>query len=233
MRKISDAEMAKLDRCWKKPLRSRFNTQYEECYMKQRLEYLFPDTFVELKVKDKPDLQSLDGKYGIEVTSAIPKDEQEVLQLSIDILSNMAKKPEQAKDKISKLGGKLMGIALAGPHHDCAEHYGYVKSCIKKKLDRLNSGEYSFFENNYLAIESEFFLNSYTDSPNEVLQDIRINLYRGYSSVFDRIYIFSPFELYLLDFKNEQVSIINLDTHEMTRCSYEARRMVENNEVLP
>ena len=233
MRKISDAEMVKCDLRWKNPLPSRFKTKYEECFMKQKLEYLFPDTFVDLKVKDKPDLQSTDGKYGIEVTSAIPKDEQEVLQLSSDILYHQARQPEKVNNKISKLGGKLMKYGLTGPNHDCAEHYGYVKSCIKNKLDCLNSGKYTIFGNNYLAIESEFFLNDYTDSPNAILQDIKKNIYCDYSIVFGRIYIFSPFELYLLDFKNEQVNIIKLDTHEMSRCSCEARLMVENNEVIP
>ena len=52
---------------------------YDECYAKIILEMFFPAKYQDLQISDRPDLRTKDGNIGIEVTSAIPQEEQEAL----------------------------------------------------------------------------------------------------------------------------------------------------------
>ena len=45
----------------------------------------FPDRYVDLLLDDKPDLRDTSNGIGIEVTSAIPQNEQEAMSLACEI----------------------------------------------------------------------------------------------------------------------------------------------------
>ena len=235
MRKLNDEEMKKCMEEWKKPLPKHTKYNYDECCMKQRLEYLFPDVFMDLELCDRPDLQSKDGEIGIEVTSTIRNEQQQIIQLATDIVYDRARSKEKSKELIASKGGKFTDYGLFGPQFDNEKNYDSVLQSIKNKLELLNQGGYKQFQKYHLAIESELFIEdmNHKNTPFAVMLYIKENIYRNYHSVFQSIYLFNPFTLYLLDFEKNTAQVISLDTHEMTRCSCEARIMAESNEVIP
>lgn len=75
--------MAKIEKgC---PLPSHTKLSYDECYAKIVLEKFFPDRYSELQLRDKPDLQDLSHSVGVEVTTIIPKSEQEAISIFIKL----------------------------------------------------------------------------------------------------------------------------------------------------
>lgn len=75
--------MAKIEK--DRPLPSHTKLDYDECYAKVILEKFYPDRYVDLLLDDKPDLRDTSNGIGIEVTSAIPQNEQEAMSLACEI----------------------------------------------------------------------------------------------------------------------------------------------------
>lgn len=83
----------------------------EGCYAKFLLERIFPQEFSVLRIADKPDLQSLDAKKGIEVVSAIDPRDMEAQQ-RFKIINEMTldeRRENKEIERIRKLGGQLFG----------------------------------------------------------------------------------------------------------------------------
>ena len=77
---------------------------YDECYAKLILEKFFPNKYENLQLSDKPDLRDLKHNIGIEVTSAIPKEEQEALNLAAMIPYVDEQAQERRRKRLKKMG---------------------------------------------------------------------------------------------------------------------------------
>jgi len=231
MRKLTDIEMRELDKKWKEPLKKHTRLSYDECCMKQKLEFLFPHLFVDLQIKDKPDLQSKDESVGIEVSSAINRVDRQIASLAVDLFHSRTDNLEKTKKDIEELGGRIFQYGISYPEKNTQKDYSDVINIIEEKLNKLNNGTYKRFEYNYLAIDTELFLEGKHYLAESLMKDI--NNICSNKIKYDSIFVFNPFYVYVFDLKQNRFSSIKCDTHEMTRCAYEARVMVENDEVFP
>ena len=86
------------------PLPPHTKLSYDECYAKLILEKFFPNKYENLQLSDKPDLRDLKHNIGIEVTSAIPKEEQEALNLAAMIPYVDEQAQERRRKRLKKMG---------------------------------------------------------------------------------------------------------------------------------
>ena len=122
-----------------KPLPEHTELDYYECYAKIALESLFPEQF-DLDIKDKPDLQDSIKKIGVEVTLGRNPKQQEIESLYTKLKYNKESSPEKLKRQIEKCGGKLNGGILSGISE--RDDFGYAVQAFKRKVDKINKGEY-------------------------------------------------------------------------------------------
>jgi len=114
-----------------------FDTRYFERYARLSLVWAGGAEFSALRCADLPDLQAPDRTLGVEVTRAMLQSRQEARTFSDEI------------------AGRLSGYDLrwlerlrrgAGPHCDSTDPYAEVLAAIRKKVDRLESGDYDGFD---------------------------------------------------------------------------------------
>ena len=79
-----------------KPLLQHTKLNYYECLAKIVLEKLFRDIFVDLEIKDKPDLQNSQIGKGVEVTRAINSIEEQNEKLFSKIECGMIRNKKKA-----------------------------------------------------------------------------------------------------------------------------------------
>ena len=86
-----------------KPLPSHTKLRYEECYAKEFLEFLYPNKYKDLAIRDKPDLYDSINDVGIEVVEAENERKKEAVKLwyTMHFLYN----------KQLKLTGKVESVA--------------------------------------------------------------------------------------------------------------------------
>ena len=125
---------------------------YYECYAKVVLEELYPKEFVNLQLKDKPDLQMKDGEYGVEVTNSVDEKQLNSEGLYTKILNNTARNKKGALEEIKRCGCKLDGGILSGKPG--TDSFGLVLSHFDDKLNKLNK-DYICFKRNCLFIFSD------------------------------------------------------------------------------
>ena len=97
------------------PLPPHTRLSYDECYAKLILEKFFPNKYENLQLSDKPDLRDLKHNIGIEVTSAIPKEEQEALNLAAMIPYVDEQAQERRRKRLKKMGYRYTKYGMAHP----------------------------------------------------------------------------------------------------------------------
>lgn len=217
MRKIIDSN---------KPLSSNTIYKWEECFAKLMLEYVLPTEFYDLAISDKPDLQSVTLNLGIEVTTAVMKEDLELDKLYTDLEYNLVRNKEKVYKKISYLGGNISGGILMHPvrYRDLS----HIKKCICNKLEKLNNDGYKRFNRNYLFITDQ----------NLILEQECIDLLKEYKIIqnqykikFKKIYIYLyGGKLYEFDIIHNKYNLYDISTNEICEISKNARKMVEDKE---
>lgn len=127
------------------PLESQARKKYYECYAKIVLEELWPEEFIDLQLEEKPDLQSNDEKYGVEVTIAIDEKQLEAESLYTCISYNRVRNEEYSLKKINKNGCKLVNGILAGRSGTDSFQLILILKAFNDKLNKLNGKEYRSF----------------------------------------------------------------------------------------
>lgn len=162
--------MAKIEKGRPLPGHTRLN--YDECYAKLVLEKFFPEKYNNLKISDRPDLRDEMHDIGIEVTSAIPRQEQEVLHLACEIPFLPGKDQKRRIEYLNKKGYRYTKYGMTHPGHGYS-WTGYevppVKktSCadfldaVSKKIDKLNSGNYESLSQYDLFVQSELLVENW------------------------------------------------------------------------
>lgn len=203
----------------KKPLPKHNNYNYYECYAKVVLEELFPRDFVDLDIKDKPDLQGSDGNVGIEVTIA---DDQEAESLYVNILHGRVKDEAGSLKKIQKCGCKIENGILVGKTG--TDSFSEIYASFKEKLLILNKESYRHFKQDDLFIFSPIFADD------RMLEDAILHMQReqlNYKNRFHKVFVLTPGHCYCLDLiKNcyENIEVTPLTQFEQAT---RARCMVE------
>ncbi|MDD7793675.1 hypothetical protein [Clostridium sp. 'White wine YQ'] len=203
------------------PLPKYMNNDYYECYAKVVLEELYPEEFVNLEIKDKPDLQTSDGKCGIEVTNAREQDQINAENVYSDICYNRVRDKKGSLAKIKKCGGNLEGGVLAGkPGKDS---FDLILEAFKIKLNKLNGNGYKYFKWNWLFIFSDIYANDrMIMKATQEMQNIQLVMEKQ----FYKVVILVPGYCYCLKLYNGIYEINTIESNVQSIHATKARELV-------
>lgn len=205
----------------KKPLPSNTIYNYDECFAKLLLEQQLPDIFKDLELMDKPDLQNINLDLGIEVTTAIEKNDLELDKLYIGLEYNLVNDRKSVIKKIESLGGKIHNGILVHPGR--SRNLCNIEKCICNKLKKLNDKDYKKFSKNYLFMTDQNIILE-QECP-DLFNNYKL-LQEGYEYQYQRIYIYRlGGELFEFDFVSNKYNIYEVSN--VYEISIKARQMVE------
>lgn len=207
---------------WSEPLPKHTKVDYYECYSKIVLEELYSNEFHNLQILDKPDLQSTDGQYGVEVTIAKDKDQLKAESLYSDISYKRIRNAEKASEEIVKCGCNLEGGILSGKPG--TDSFDLILEAFNNKLNKLNGNNYRFFKQNYLFIHSNIYavekmiMNAIKDMRQRQLSKVR---------KFYKVYVLVPGYCYSLNLDVGIYEIYTIKSELQALQANKAREFVE------
>lgn len=229
--------MGKIDK--DKPLPRHTKLDYNECYAKIVLEKFFPDEYQNLQISDRPDLRTKDGNVGIEVTSAIPQEEQEALAIGYEI-SYIIDEEEQKEKRIAylkKRGYEYTEYEMSHP----SKSYGCIGLnypdieetfcrefiyAVEKKIEKLNSRTYDLLPKYNLFVQSELYIEEWM--PQKLIEKLCQLSTQQYNYKF--IYLLALNGLFVFD-TTAQKYIMKETEKKIWDLGYVARDMVEKGET--
>ena len=143
-----------------RPLPRHTKLDYDECYAKIVLEKFFPAKYQNLQISDRPDLRTKDGNIGIEVTSAIPQEEQEALALACEIPYIDKEKQKYTKYGMSHPSRSYGWIGFNYPDIEKTFCRDFIHA-IEEKIKKLNSGNYDLLPEYDLFVQSELYIEEW------------------------------------------------------------------------
>lgn len=202
-----------------KPLPKHTKLDYYECYAKIVLEEMIPNQFVNMLIRDKPDLQNKQLNIGVEVTSSVNPKQKEAESLYVEYSSRCNENKKKAEKQIEKCGGKLDGGVLFGISDN--DNFNRIFVCVKNKL-KLISG-YKYFAKQYLFVFSDIYASS--DMREEALK-VMSNICYQVSPTYEGIYVLVPGALYVFDLVKNITNEIAISDDVQTNQACDAREMV-------
>lgn len=211
---------------WDKPLQKHTKKDYYECYAKIVLEEMFSDKFNNLKIEDKPDLQSEDNKYGIEVTRAEDKKEIEAEELYSKLSYGQCRNVKKVLEKYSHGNIRIEnGILFSSGNVS----FDLILKAFKEKVDKLNNGNYKNFRKNHLFVFSDILANEYMlKEALENMQKLQIN----YNKNFTEVFVLVPGECYNFNLHLKEYYKYKIESNQQYLHSCKARELVEIYEKL-
>ena len=189
---------------------SRFDTCFFERYARVSLEKLLDEGFAALLNKDRPDLQSADGRsIGIEVTRAMP----ETKEAADTMLKEMAGiRPVKSAGVES---GDLDSMLASGYGYglDDGQYVGYreydywslalpMRRIIENKVSKAGNGFYGEFESLALYVFSK---DALSDSEVADIMDFTMNLQSENKIRYDFLYLSEINNLNVCDLRSAQM----------------------------
>lgn len=209
------------------PLPEHTKVDYYESYAKIVLEELYPEEFVNVEIKDKPDLQMNDGECGIEVTNAIDEDQREIEKLYVGIQYNSIRNKNGALAKINKLGGKLYGGILAGKPG--TDSFDLILLAFDNKLNLLNGKGYKQFKWNCLFIFSDIYADDRMII--DAIKDMQQSQ-KDREKQFYKVFVLVPGACYYLNLHTGSYRIYPIESATQVLQSDKARELVEKYEEI-
>lgn len=218
-----------------KPLPEHTKLDYYECLAKIVLESVFPDIFVDLKIKDKPDLQNEKRKIGIEVTRAVNPIQEQNEKLYNKIAYGQVRNKDRAINVINSSysphsiminGEKIREpdryneqILVGIPEPDS---FNRINKAFKDKISKLNNGGYIPSLINYLFVYSNILSDQ--EMINKAIIDMNV-IQNDYKEKFYKVFVCVPSDLYVLDLMNKIGEIKDIQAYQFD-WSQQARKMV-------
>lgn len=206
-----------------KPLPEHTSLKYDECYAKIVLEKVVSESFKNLIIKDKPDLQSSDGSKGIEVTCAIDQDQMNAEKLYSKMENGLVRNKEGTKKTIEECGCTYKKGILIGTGTDS---FKLVLDALEKKLKIINQGGYATFNEYDLFIKSDIYSDA--KMRQEALKSM-VEISTEYKIIFNQIIVSVPHELYIFDLKTQECQVKNINSKVQYEMACSARKIVEDN----
>ncbi len=207
---------------WVEPLPKHTKLDYYECYAKIVLEELYSEQFVNLRIKDKPDLQSQDNDCGVEVTIAIDRNELQSEKLYSDITYNRVRDKVKALKRIEECGYKVENGILHGK--TSIDSFYLIMVSFDSKLNKLNDGGYKYFNKNFL------FVFSYIYASDEMIKDAIIymqNKQLDKQRQFNKVFVLVPGHLYCLNLYEGNYEVKRIEFIHQSSQADRARELVE------
>lgn len=205
-----------------RPLPSHTGLDYYECFAKIILENTFPKQFGDLKVKDKPDLQSEDNSIGIEVTIAEERDSIEAERLYLQLSDTESSNTQRIIERIEQCGAKYEhGILLTFGN----DNFNLVNEAVNRKTNKRQNAGYAPFQEYHLFVFSNICANDIMlQKELAFLQNIQVENY------FKKIYVSGSGELYCFNFEKTTYERFAIDSNVQSQYAIQARQMVEEGE---
>lgn len=189
---------------------SRFDTCFFERYARVSLEKLLDEGFAALLNKDRPDLQSADGRsIGIEVTRAMP----ETKEAADTMLKEMAgirpvKSAGVESGDIDSMLASGYGYGLDDGQYVGSREYDYwslalpMRRIIENKVSKAGNGFYGEFESLALYVFSK---DALSDSEVADIMDFTMNLQSENKIRYDFLYLSEINNLNVCDLQSAQM----------------------------
>lgn len=189
---------------------SRFDTCFFERYARVSLEKLLDEGFAALLNKDRPDLQSADGRsIGIEVTRAMPESKE----AADTMLKEMAgirpvKSAGVESGDLDSMLASGYGYGLDDGQYVGSREYDYwslalpMRRIIENKVSKAGNGFYGEFE--LLAIYV-FSKDALSDSEVADIMDFTMNLQSENKIRYDFLYLSEINNLNVCDLRSAQM----------------------------
>lgn len=189
---------------------SRFDTCFFERYAKVSLEKLLDEGFAALLNKDRPDLQSADGRsIGIEVTRAMP----ETKEAADTMLKEMAgirpvKSAGVESGDLDSMLASGYGYGLDDGQYVGSREYDYwslalpMRRIIENKVSKAGNGFYGEFESLALYVFSK---DALSDSEVADIMDFTMNLQSENKIRYDFLYLSEINNLNVCDLQSAQM----------------------------
>lgn len=189
---------------------SRFDTCFFERYARVSLEKLLDEGFAALLNKDRPDLQSADGRsIGIEVTRAMP----ETKEAADTMLKEMAgirpvKSAGVESGDLDSMLASGYGYGLDDGQYVGSREYDYwslalpMRRIIENKVSKAGNGFYGEFESLALYVFSKDVLS---DSEVADIMDFTMNLQSENKIRYDFLYLSEINNLNVCDLRSAQM----------------------------
>ena len=189
---------------------SRFDTCFFERYARVSLEKLLDEGFAVLLNKDRPDLQSADGRsIGIEVTRAMP----ETKEAADTMLKEMAgirpvKSAGVESGDIDSMLASGYGYGLDDGQYVGSREYDYwslalpMRRIIENKVSKAGTGFYGEFESLALYVFSK---DALSDSEVADIMDFTMNLQSENKIRYDFLYLSEINNLNVCDLRSAQM----------------------------
>lgn len=189
---------------------SRFDTSFFERYARVSLEKLLDEGFAALLNKDRPDLQSADGRsIGIEVTRAMP----ETKEAADTMLKEMAgirpvKSAGVESGDLDSMLASGYGYGLDDGQYVGSREYDYwslalpMRRIIENKVSKAGNGFYGEFESLALYVFSK---DALSDSEVADIMDFTMNLQSENKIRYDFLYLSEINNLNVCDLRSAQM----------------------------
>lgn len=189
---------------------SRFDTCFFERYARVSLEKLLDEGFAALLNKDRPDLQSADGRsIGIEVTRAMP----ETKAAADTMLKEMAgirpvKSAGVESGDLDSMLASGYGYGLDDGQYVGSREYDYwslalpMRRIIENKVSKAGNGFYGEFESLALYVFSK---DALSDSEVADIMDFTMNLQSENTIRYDFLYLSEINNLNVCDLRSAQM----------------------------
>ena len=189
---------------------SRFDTCFFERYARVSLENLLDESFAALLNKDRPDLQSADGRsIGIEVTRAMPESKE----AADTMLKEMAgirpvKSAGVESGDLDSMLASGYGYGLDDGQYVGSREYDYwslalpMRRIIENKVSKAGNGFYGEFESLALYVFSK---DALSDSEVADIMDFTMNLQSENKIRYDFLYLSEINNLNVCDLRSAQM----------------------------
>lgn len=189
---------------------SRFDTCFFERYARVSLEKLLDEGFAALLNKDRPDLQSADGRsIGIEVTRAMPESKE----AADTMLKEMAgirpvKSAGVESGDLDSMLASGYGYGLDDGQYIGSREYDYwslalpMRRIIENKVSKAGNGFYGEFESLSLYVFSK---DALSDSEVADIMDFTMNLQSENKIRYDFLYLSEINNLNVCDLRSAQM----------------------------
>ena len=189
---------------------SRFDTCFFERYARVSLEKLLDEGFAALLNKDRPDLQSADGRsIGIEVTRAMPetKEAADTMPKEMAGIRPVKSAGVESGDLDSMLASGY-GYGLDDGQYVGSREYDYwslalpMRRIIENKVSKAGNGFYGEFESLALYVFSK---DALSDSEVADIMDFTMNLQSENKIRYDFLYLSEINNLNVCDLRSAQM----------------------------
>lgn len=184
----------------------KFGTCFFERYAQLTLETILGDRFAGLVNMDRPDLQSKDGKLGIEVTRAMEPNKKNANQL-LKELAGMEIKEEQRND-LQSIVESGYAYGLPGLDYTGAVENDYwalalpLKRILKSKIEKVAKGFYGNFDHFELYVFCRDLLDM---SQVEAALSYTLELQDNLDLRFETLYLSQTDTLYVCNLKDNKL----------------------------